>query len=584
MVRQRLPFVIMAVLVICLALLLRVISFQFEQDPRVRREFAAVRDANSGSVERFESDRGEIYDRNGQPLAVNTRKYRVSISPNLIAGRRSEVAADLARILNDPERDELFMFNLLDPELRNVNLGVVEPEVWREINALELDFAITDERIQRRFYPQEIYDNNTLAAQLLGFVAGEGEGSRGYNGVEGFYDFRLAGTVRDQEVSNIPFDLPEDPNALDAGSTLVLTIDRDVQYLVETELRRVVEESGSRGGHIIVMNPRNGDVLGMAAYPTYNANLYYEYEQATLRNPVISDTYEPGSVFKVITVAAALESGAIGPNWTYNDSGVFTIGGRNIYNWDRNAYGVMSVTDVIVNSLNVGTATVAVEEMGWESFYMMLDRFGVGRRTRIDLEGEEAGLIRTPNDLTGTWSESDLATNSFGQGVSVTSLQMLTAVNAIANDGTMMQPRLVYQVVDGDTISPSRPTEISSPISKTTADLVTDMMVAAVRNGLDEDARVPGYSIAGKTGTAQIWGGVDWIPNQFIMSFIGFLPADDPQVSILIMLERPTTARWASQVTAPAFAQLTSRLVTLLEIPTDEVRLQLAAQGVELGE
>jgi len=588
MLRQRLPFIILAILIICMGLLLRVISFQFEQDARVQRVFAANRDANTGRIERFESDRGLIFDRNGNPVAVNTRRYRVSISPNLIAARRSEVAADLAAILN---RDPLEMFELMDPTSVNVNLGVVDPEVWQQIRDLDLDFAIVDERIQQRFYPQETLYNTaegsqpgTLAAQVVGFVAGQGEGARGYLGVEGYYNVQLSGTVRDREVSSIPLDQPQDNLALDAGANLVLTIDRDVQALVETELRNAVQATGAQGGHIIVMDPRTGDIIAMAAYPTFDPNNFSDprYTQNDLRNPVISDVYEPGSVFKVLTIAAALEMGAIGENWSYNDTGTFEIGGIEVKNWDNQPYGNSFVRDVIVNSLNVGTATIAVDRLGWEDFYQMINQFGIGRPTQVDMEGEAAGIIRTPYDVENTWSESDLATNSFGQGLSVTSLQMLTAVNAIANDGQMMRPRIVYQIVDGDNVITSRPATIGNPISAQTANLVTDMMVDAVEQGLDEAAQVSGYTVAGKTGTAQIWGVTDYLPNDFAMSVVGFLPADDPQISILVMLDRPQSGRFASQVVAPIFAQLTSRLVLLMQIPNDAVRLQLASEGVSL--
>jgi len=588
MLRQRLPFVILAVLIISMGLLLRVISFQFEQDARVQRVFAANRDANTGRIERFESDRGLIFDRSGNPLAVNTRRYRVSISPNLIAARRSEVAADLAEIL---DRDPLEMFELLDPSLVNVNLGVVAPEVWQEIRDLDLDFAIVDERIQQRLYPQatryetaEGIETGTLGAQITGFVAGEGEGARGYLGVEGYYNVRLSGTVRDREVSNIPLGQPQDNLILEAGANLVLTIDRDVQALVEDELRKAVEATGSQSGHIIVMDPRNGDILAMAAYPTFDPNNFADprYTQADLRNPVISDMYEPGSVFKVVTIASALEMGSIGENWSYNDTGLFEIGGIEVENWDRQPHGNSFVRDVIVDSLNVGTATIAVERLGADDFYQMINQFGIGRQTQVDLEGEAGGILRTPYDVENDWSPSDLATNSFGQGLSVTSLQMLTAVNAIANDGQMMRPRIVYQIVDGDNVVTSRPAAIGNPISAETANLVTNMMVDAVEQGLDEAAQVPGYTIAGKTGTAQIWGVTNYLPNDFMMSVVGFLPADDPQISVLVMLDRPQTGRFASQVVAPIFADLAESLVLLMQIPNDQVRLQLAAEGVSL--
>lgn len=573
-IRQRMSFIIIVVVFVAIGLLLRVVSFQFPQDPRFVREFAAQRDANYGRIERVEAPRGNIYDRNGNPLAVNTRQYRVGISPNLISNP-SVVAAQLASILN---RDELEIYELITRPTTWVLLEPrVDPETWRQIDQLGLSFAITVDRIQRRVYPQE-----TLASQVLGFVAGDGEDMRGYNGVEGHYNQQLAGRTRDTEVSNIPFDLPEDPALLGRGTDLVLTIDRDVQYLAEVELERAVVNSGATGGTIIVMNPRNGDILAMASYPTYNPNQYTEVDGDRLRNPAISDIFEPGSVFKVITVAAAIQNGTITPGWTYNDQGAFDIGGIRIQNWDRRAYGMVDTTQLLVDSLNVGAATVA-QMMGWQDFYRMMRDFGMGRPTGVDMQAEEAGILRVPGSP--NWSESDLGTNSFGQGISTTPLQMLTAVNAIANGGLMMQPRIVSQRIDGDVIYPANTIAIGRPISAETARAVTDMMVAVVRDGIDERAGVPGYTIAGKTGTAQRstpLGTYD--PNLFIMSFVGFLPADDPQVSVLVKIDNPTTARWASEIAAPVFSRMAARLVDLLEIPNDEVRRALAAEGVTSGE
>ena len=570
--RRRIPIVVVGLLIVSGVLVMRLISFQFPQDPRVMAEFAALRDANYGTIQRLEAPRGRIYDRNGNPLAVNTREYRVGISPNVVSNK-AQVAQQLAMILN---RDELEMYNMLISNTSYELLGVVSPDVWRQLDQLGL-YALRVERVQRRLYPQ-----GTLASQLVGFVAGVGEDARGYNGVEGYYQAELAGLVRDQEVSNIPFELGDNVVQLASGADLVLTIDRDIQFLAESHLQLAISETGARSGSIIVMNPRTGDILAMASYPTYDPNRYFEVEQRDLRNPAISDTFEPGSVFKVVTMAAALDSGAITPDWTYNDQAEYVIGGIRIRNWDRQAHGVVNATQVLVDSLNVGTAVIAREEMGWETFYRYLDRFGFGRLTRVDMQGEEAGLLRTPTS--SDWSESDLGTNSFGQGMLVTPLQMLTAINAVANGGLMMQPRIVHQKIEGDMIQTSRVTALGRPISAETAAAVSDMMVAAVRDGLDQRAQVPGYTVAGKTGTAQIWGVVDYLPDQFIMTMAGFLPADDPQVSVLVKLDRPTSGRWASQVVAPVFSRFVSRLVDLLEIPTDPVRYALVRDGAAIAD
>ena len=570
--RQRSPLVLLGVIGLCVILVMRIISFQFPTDPRVQAEFQLMRDANSGRIERIESPRGEIYDRYGNPLAVNTLLYRIGISPGLISNK-SRVATDLARILN---RDELEMFESLTSGAVWVPLGVIDPETWYRVRELNI-FGIEVERLQRRVYPQ-----GALGAQVIGFVNGIGEDSRGNYGVEGYYQSQLAGEAGDRAVSNIPFDLPQDTNYLSGGATLVLTIDRNVQFFIESELQRAITETGANGGTIIVMNPRTGDILGMASYPSFDPNTYFNVQNPReLQNPAISNVFEPGSVFKVVTVAAALEIGAITPSWTYNDQGVLEMGGIRIQNWDRQAHGIVDVQRVLVESLNIGTATIA-QEMGWQRFYEMLARFGIGSLTRIDLQGEQRGILRTPDDLSGQWSESDLATNSFGQGLSITPLQMLVAVNVIANNGVMMQPRVVHQIVDGDKIYESRPMPLGAQvISPQTARIVTEMMVAVVETGLDEAARVPGYKIAGKTGTAEIGTPIGYEVGSYIMSFVGFLPADNPQVSILIKLDRPKNGRWASQVVAPIFSRMTSRLVHLLQIPPEN-SVQTASTN-ELG-
>ncbi|PJF22233.1 MAG: hypothetical protein CUN56_07000, partial [Phototrophicales bacterium] len=295
-VRQRLPFVAGAMFFAAILLLLRVIWFQFPQDPRVAAEFAIQRDANAGRTERIESPRGEIYDRNGNPLAVNTVQYRVSISPNLVSDI-ADTAPKLARIL--PNWDELELFTLLRDSTNPAEfLAVVDGETWRQIRDLGLDFAIDVDRLQRRVYPQ-----GALGAQVIGFVSGIGEDARGNYGVEGYYQTQLAGRFEDAEVSNIPFDLPEDFAAqLESGADLVLTIDRDIQFLAESELQRAITETGATGGTIIIMDPRNGDVLAMASYPSFDPNVYYEVDNPLqLQNPAISSLYEPGSVFKVLT-------------------------------------------------------------------------------------------------------------------------------------------------------------------------------------------------------------------------------------------------------------------------------------------
>ncbi|MBL8164917.1 MAG: penicillin-binding protein 2 [Anaerolineae bacterium] len=556
---QRLPFVIIGMIIFSGVLLLQMISFQ-QLAPEVAAELRPDYDRTISLA----SARGTIYDHTGQRLAVNTLEYRIGISPNLVSNR-ARVATQLASILN---LDELTVYEAVNSDQSWVLLAPrVNAEIGQQVELLDLS-ALTIDKIPRRSYPQ-----GTLAAQILGFVSGD---LQGYYGVEGKFQDQLAGRPRREVISNIPFDLPPEQEA-DRGSDIYLTLDRDIQYLIESELALSVAETNAVGGTIIVMNPRTGDILGMTSWPSFDPNAYLDVQNAAdWSNPAISAQFEPGSIMKVITVASALDAGIISREWTYTDQGRIEIGGRVVENWDRLAHGVVDTTSVLVNSYNVGAATISLS-MGPNTFYTYLSKFGFGRLTGVNLQGEAGGTVFIPGDA--NWSESNLGTNSFGQGMAVTPLQLITAVSAIANDGLMMQPNIVSKIVTNGQVVPSKPIALGRPISEATAHLVRDMMVAVVRDGLDEDASLPGYTVAGKTGTAEIPTPVSYRSDAWIMSFIGFLPADDPQVIVLIKLDEPRTGRWASQVVAPIFRRLAERLVVLMEIPRDDVRLALETQG-----
>lgn len=559
---QRLPLVIVVMVIVSGALLLRMLSFQ-QLAPEVLNELRPDYDREV----RLAAARGLVYDHNGQRLAVNTLEYRIGISPNLVSDP-PRTARLLATILGI---DELEVFRAVtSTAVWELLASRVPAEIGQQVEQLKNDgqlLAVTIEKIPRRSYPQ-----GTLGAQLLGFVGGD---LKGYYGVEGRFQDQIAGRAREEIVSDIPFAVPNDTEP-DRGADIYLTIDRDIQFLVESQLALAVDQTGASGGTIIVMNPRNGNILGMASWPSFDPNAFLTADDEAWRNPAISDEYEPGSVLKVLTVAAGIEAGTITPNWTYNDQGRLDICGVPVLNWDRRAYGVVDTTGLLVNSLNVGAGTIALE-MGPNSFYAMMSRFGMGRLTGINLAAEADGTMLTMGDP--EWSQSNLCTNAFGQGIAVTPLQLITAVSAIANDGLMMQPNVVERIVDGDQIIWSQPTALGRPISADTAHTVRDMMVQVVNQGLDEGARLSGYTVAGKTGTAEIPIPTGYRTDRFIMSFIGFLPADDPQVIVLVKLDEPTSGNWASQVAAPVFRQLAERLVILLEIPPDAVRQALIEQG-----
>ncbi|MFN8527610.1 MAG: penicillin-binding protein 2 [Anaerolineae bacterium] len=564
--RRRMPFVIVGLMVAAGILMVRLASFQFQLTPDVVSYLETQRDANYRRTLEIAGARGYIYDRNGEPLAVNTLEYQIGVSPNLIAESiRRRTAQQLASTLG---LNELEVYDILRSDLPWVMLAPrVSAEIGQRVTALDI-YGMDIKPIPRRSYPQ-----GTLAAQVLGFV---GADLQGYYGVEGNYQGLLAGAVREREVSNIPFDVNQLDLEADRGQDIVLTIDRDVQFVVEQELQQALIETGAERGSVIVMNPRNGDILAMASNPSYDPNAYFNVTDASqLLNPVISEPWEPGSIFSVLTVASALERGTITPQWSYNDQGVLPVGGIEVRNWDRAAHGVVDVTQILVQSLNIGSAEISTR-MGATDFYSMMDQFGIGRLTGVDMYGENSGVMRVPGDP--NWSEYYLATNAFGQEVSLTPMQMITAVSAIANGGLMMQPHVVDHIVDGDRVIPSQPSALGRPISAETAQTVTDMMVSVVRDGLDGAASVDGYVVAGKTGTAQVPTPIGYQTGASIVSFVGFLPADDPQLIILVKLDTPDEY-WGSRVAAPVFQRIAERLVILLEIPTDDIRHALAAQG-----
>jgi cell division protein FtsI/penicillin-binding protein 2 len=559
---QRLPFVIVGMVALSGILLLKLISFQ-QLSLDVIKELSP----DYNRIINLASARGIIYDREGQRLAVNTVEYRVGISPNLVSNPQ-RTATQLASILG---MDELEVYEkVTSKEVYELLKVPVSADIGQKLEQLRREgmISLVIEKIPRRSYPQ-----GTLASQVLGFVSRD---LKGYYGVEGRFQDQLSGRPRSEVISDIPFDLPPEQEA-DKGSDIYLTLDRDIQYLVETELALSVQETNASGGTIIVMNPRTGDILGMTSWPSFDPNAYQDVQDASeLKNPAVSSEYEPGSVMKVITVASALQAGTITPQWTYNDTGMIDQAGVQVYNWDRQPHGVVDTTGVLVNSLNVGAATISMA-MGPTKFYEYMSKFGFGRLTGVNLQGEAAGTMHVPGDA--DWSESNLLTNSYGQGVAVTPLQMITAASAIANDGLMMQPNIVKEIINGDQVSVSQPIALFRPIAEEVAHQVRDMMVAVVQNGLDGKASLPGYTVAGKTGTAEIPIPTGYRKDVFIMSFIGFLPADDPQVIVLYKLDEPKTGSFASQVVAPLFRRLAERLVVFMEIPPDDVRRALEAQG-----
>jgi len=505
--------------------------------------------------------RGSIFDAHGHYLAVPSLIYDVGATPRSITDTQ-EVAGRLAPILGIPQ-DQL-LEKLKQNDLSYVSLAKgVSADKGQAIKALNF-FGIKLDANPGRYYPE-----GSGAATVLGFVNSE---QRGYYGVEEYYDSRLRGSLTGNAAgSPVLLGLPI-VRAPRNGADLVLTIDRVVQLDAQRRLEKALKDYQAESGCIIVMNPRTGAVLAIASAPTYDPNALSQVSSdANFVDQAVSVPYEPGSVFKMVTLSSALDAGAIRPEDTYVDTGKVEVGGRIFENWDHRAYGVTDMTGILAHSLNLGAIEVA-RRLGTDRFYEAVQRFGFGETTGIDLAGEVPGEVRMPGSP--NWYPADFAANSFGQGLAVTPIQMITAVAALANDGKMMRPYVVdHMVADGQVIWQAQPQMVRQVVSPETAHEFTDMLIKAmpVETSL---AVVPGYTSAGKTGTAQIFINGRYDDTAVIASFAGYLPAKDPRLAILVKLDRPKLQAWGSRCAAPVWRDLALDLCAYLGIPPDNAQIE----------
>ena len=423
---------------------------------------------------------------------------------------------------------------------------------------------------------KRVYPNGVLFAHIVGIVTLMGDG---FYGVEGYHNQVLSGSEGQEEIEHdsggAPIPLPpEEQSPSQVGTSLVLTVDSNIQFIAEQELKRALEEYGAASGTVLIMNPRTGAILADVSLPTYDPNNFAETDLKLLADPAVSSMWEPGSIFKIITWAIGLDTGTISPGTTFYDDGRLEVGGRIIRNYDRQGHGLVTMRDGLVKSLNTVAAFISTS-VGKDDFYQYLRRFGFGSLTNVDLASEGPGMMKLPGD--SNWFPSELGTNSFGQGIAVTPLQMITAASAIANGGLLMKPYIVQQYIKNEGGEETRiiqvePESNRRAVSEETASTLTNMLVAVIEEGATK-AQVPGYRIAGKTGTAQVPTAYGYDPNDTIASFVGYAPADDPQFIVLVKLDKPTTAPWGSQTAAPTFRAIAERLFIYLHIPPDDMRV-----------
>jgi cell division protein FtsI (penicillin-binding protein 3) len=421
----------------------------------------------------------------------------------------------------------------------------------------------------KRFYPKQ-----ELAAHLLGFV---GLDDRGLEGVELQYDALLAGkpkwVVRQQDALGRPIFREEVGDT--EGRDLHLTIDEVVQYVAERELEAAVTRSRAAGGSAIVMNPFTGEILALANVPTYNPNAYADFPAPSRRNRAVADFYEPGSAFKIVAGAGALEERLVRPGDRFDgDGGAIEVAGVTIRDHER--FGSITFSEVLAHSSNVGAIKVGMR-LGKSLYYNYISGFGFGNLTGIDLPGETPGMIRRPKD----WSAVSLASLSIGQELSVSPLQMLVAVSAVANGGTLVRPYVARSVTgaDGKAIGEIRPVQLRRVIAEETARTLVGILTGVVTEGTGKEAAVEGFEVAGKTGTSQKLDRATgrYSRHKLVASFVGFVPAGQPRLAIIVVIDEPKILQWGGSIAAPTFREIARESLKHLRIsPANRERLRLA--------
>lgn len=557
------------ILLFFLAACLILIGRLFQMSILRHQQYVRLASRQYGVTKELSSERGIIFatDKHGGaiPLALN-KTYKVLIaSPRIIADSESTAAAAAEAFgLNTEELLQKFSRRDDPYEViaRTIDTDDAEQFAARHFPGISFEDEV------RRIYP-----NGRLASNLLGFVGNDGAQVQGRYGLERFLNEELSGAtgvltgVKDASGFVIAlgrriFHPPKN------GSAITLTIDYPIQQKSEELLGVLREKWGGVGGLILVMEPKTGRILAQATAPGYDPNAYSkEKDFSVFLNPAVEFSYEVGSVLKPITMAAGLEEKVVTPQSTYRDTGEVKIGGYTIRNFDERAYDAQTMSQVIEKSLNTGMVHVA-RLLGHERQLRYFKKFGLGEKTGVDLPGEVAGNISHLD----AGRDIDFATASFGQGIAVSPLQLAAAMAALANDGTLMRPYVVEKIRDdsGNEVV-THPAVVREVITKDTAEALQKMLIAAVRSGFENRAGIPGYFVAGKTGTAQVprrdgRGYSDAVTH----TFAGFAPAFDPRFLILLMLNEPSGNRFAANTLTPAFHDLAEFILNYYEIPPDE--------------
>jgi cell division protein FtsI/penicillin-binding protein 2 len=570
-----------------IALIVQLIRVQFGPFAPV---FALQDESGLGAIEKRLADRGLIFDRDGKLLATNNSLFFLEVETHQLTDTSvkdiSVVVAALldlsqsdirAQLVNSRESEDYYRIRLKQPISEGGRIPIRIDRVAAGILEKFLDDPFGPDLTGLALVPtqERIYPAGELTGHVLGFVNQEG---KGFFGVEGYYDDWLSGKPVDIQKRFIPLEAGSQPDPT-AGANLVLTIDLDIQQTAATALRNAIERTQAESGQIIIMDPQNGEILAMVAWPALDPENYEEWlvgeiDEELVVSPAVAGQYEPGSTFKALVMAAAINEGVVRPEDEFIDEGEIEIGGHIIRNWDGEAWGLQTMQGCMQYSLNTCLAFVGYHKLQAARFYAAMETFGIGSLTGIDMAGEVPGKMRIPGDP--SWTESDLGTNSFGQGLSVTPIQLLTAVSAIANGGVMVLPHVVKEIVSPQGEYWPKATVLGRPIQHETAQTITDMLFSALE-AESSLSLVEGYKLAGKTGTAQLVTDFGYDPNLTIASFIGWGPIDDPRFVVYVRIDKPQNSPWGSVVAAPVFREVVERLVVQLGIPPEDFIQQVVA-------
>lgn len=503
-----------------------------------------------------EAKRGTIFDRNGRELGVSISTESVYAIPAEIVDVEG-TAARLAAILT-LDRDKLAA-KLKRRQAFTWVKRKVDREIAKEIHMLNLPgIGLTQEN--QRYYP-----NDNLAAHILGFT---GIDSQGLDGVELTFDSYLKGrsgsivVEYDARGQEIPYASHQFIKPVE-GHNIYLTIDIVIQQIIERELEKVMQDTKAQAATIIAIEPSTGEILALANRPDYNPNSFAEFSPKLWRNIAVSNAYEPGSTFKILTTTAALGEKVVSLNERFFDPGSVEVQGRTIHCWKDGGHGSQTFQEVVENSCNVGFVNVGLR-LGVESFYKYFTAFGLGKHTNVDLPGEAKGIIIEQSQV----KPINIATMSMGQSIAVTPLQLVTAVAAVANDGQRLRPQIVREVrgKDGEIIRGFTPDIINQVVDVETAQEVKKVLESVVANGTGKNAYIEGFRIAGKTGTAQKVGAGGYMPGKYVASFVGFAPADKPQIVMVVIIDEPVGLYYGGQIAAPVFTGIMNDVLQYLKI------------------